>query len=160
MKNSFIKGISIVEIIVAAGIIAVSVTGIVAAIQIYLKVVYQNSREAQAVLVLDETAEALQYLRDVGFSSNIANLDLNQQYTVYWNGAGYSLSTSTIVLPYDMTSKVSFEEIQRNSSDEIVSTGGGLDSNTRKALITIEWPYQGQVKSLNSEVLIHNIYEN
>ena len=77
-KNSFSKGITIVEIVVAAGIIAVSVVGIIGAIQVYLKVVYQNTREAQAVLLLDETAEAVQYLRDRGFDEYIGmHQDMN-----------------------------------------------------------------------------------
>ena len=46
------RGISIVEIIVASAIIAISVVGIVGAIQIYLKIVHQNTRETQAVFRL------------------------------------------------------------------------------------------------------------
>ncbi|MEY4440793.1 MAG: hypothetical protein RLY49_419 [Candidatus Parcubacteria bacterium] len=160
MKNSFIKGISIVEIVIAAGIIAVSVTGIVGAIQIYLKIVHQNAREAQAVLVLDETAEALQYLRDEGYSTNIESNPLNTEFSIFWNGSGYELGTSTITLSYEMTRTIQFEEVRRDGNDEIVSSGGVVDPDTRKAVITIEWPYQGQTKTISSEMLIHNTYEN
>jgi Tfp pilus assembly protein PilV len=160
MKNSFSKGISIVEIVIAAGIISVSIVGIVGAIQIYLKVVHQNTREAQAVLLLDETAEAIQYLRDISFEDTIGATDLDTQYTVYWNGTGYELATSTIMLPYDMTRTVSFEEVRRDSSDQIVSSGGSIDSETKKAQITITWPYKDENKTLVAEMLIHNTYDN
>jgi Tfp pilus assembly protein PilV len=159
-KNSFSKGITIVEIVVAAGIIAVSVIGIIGAIQVYLKIVFQNTREAQAVLLLDETAEAIQYLRDEGFDEHIANKDLNTEYSIYWNGSGYEFGTGTIALPYEMTRTVSFDEVRRDSSDQIVTSGGTVDDDTRKAIITITWPYKDEVKTLSSEVLIHNIYEN
>lgn len=160
MKNSFIKGISIVEIVVASGIIAVSVVGIVGAIQIYLKIVYQNTRETQAVLLLDETSDAIQSLRDESFSENFADTSSDEDYTIFWNGTGYEIGTSTISLPYDMNRTINFENINRDSSDQIVSSGGTNDSNTKKAIINISWPYKGETKSIISEMLIHNIYAN
>jgi Tfp pilus assembly protein PilV len=160
MKYSFIKGISVVEIIIAAGIIAVSVTGIAGAIQIYSKIVYQNTRQAQAVLALDEGAEAIQYLRDTSFQTHIELATINQEYSIYWNGTGYELGTTTILLPYDMTRTVSFDEIERDTQDQIVLSGGTVDSNTKKAIITITWPYKDETKTLVSEMLVHNTYEN
>lgn len=160
MKNSFIKGISIVEIVIAAGIIAISVTGIVGAIQIYLKIVYQNTRETQAVLLLDETAEALQYLRDVSYQTNISDIPTDTPYTVFWNATGYELATSTIILNYDMTRTVTFEDVYRDGSDQITVSGGTEDENSKKAVITISWPYKDETKTLSSELLLHNIYEN
>ena len=159
-KNSFSKGITIVEIVVAAGIIAVSVVGIIGAIQVYLKVVHQNTREAQAVLLLDETAEVVQYMRDKGFDEYIGNKDLNTEYSIYWNGLGYEFGTGTIALPYEMTRTVSFDEVRRDSLDQIVSSGGTVDDGTRKATISITWPYKDEIKTLSSEMLIHNTYEN
>jgi len=159
MKNP-LKGISIVEVVIAAGIIAVSVTGIVGAIQIYLKIVHQNARETQAVLYLDETAEALQYLRDTSYDLYFNQTNINTSYTVFWNGSGYDLATSTIILPYDMTRTIVFENVSRDSSDQIVLSGGSVDPNTKKATITVSWPYQGETKTVSSEMLIHNIYEN
>jgi hypothetical protein len=160
MKYSFIKGISIVEIIIAAGIIAVSVTGIAGAIQIYSKIVYQNTRQSQAVLMLDEGAEAIQYMRDMGFQTYIEPLNIGEDYSIYWNGTGYELATTTILLPYDMTRTVAFAEVRRDGSDQIVTSGGSIDLNTKKAIITITWPYKNETKTLVSEMLIHNTYEN
>jgi Tfp pilus assembly protein PilV len=160
MKISSHKGVSIVEIVVAAGIIATSVIGIVGAIQVYLKIVYANTRETQAVLLLDETAEALQYLRDTSYGSTIASTTANTTYTLYWNGTGYQLATSTISLPYDMNRTILFNSVYRDGSDQIVSSGGTIDSNTKKATINIAWPYKGATTTLSSEVLIHNIYAN
>jgi type II secretory pathway pseudopilin PulG len=159
MTPSFKKGMSIVEIIVAAAIIAVSVIGIVAAIQVYLKVVYQNTRETQAVLLLDETAEALQYMRDDGFGAHIESKTLGDTYTIYWDGSGYELSASTITLPYGMTRSVVFSSIKRDGNDQI-SSSGSTDENTLKAVITISWPYKEEMKILSSEMLIHDMYEN
>lgn len=159
MTPSFKRGMSIVEIIVAAAIIAVSVIGIVGAIQVYLKVVYQNTRETQAVLLLDETAEALQYMRDDGFGTHIESKTLGNTYTIYWDGSGYELSTSTITLPYGMTRSVVFSSIKRDGNDQIDTTGS-VDENTLKATITIAWPYKEEIKTLSSEMLIHDMYEN
>jgi Tfp pilus assembly protein PilV len=160
MKISSHKGVSIVEIVIAAGIIATSVIGIVGAIQVYLKIVYSNTRETQAILLLDETAEALQYLRDTSYSSNIASTTASTTYTLYWNGTGYQLATSTIGLPYGMSRTLLFSSVRRDGSDQIVSSGGTIDANTKKATINIAWPYKNATTTLTSEVLIHNIYAN
>lgn len=150
---------SIVEIVVAAGIIAVSVVGIVGAIQIYLKVVYQNTRETQAVLLLDETAEALQYMRDDSFSTHIKSRVLDNTYTVFWNGSGYELSTTSLALPYGMVRSVIFSSVKRDTNDQLASSGL-IDEDTIKATITITWPYKTETKTISSEMLIHNMYDN
>jgi Tfp pilus assembly protein PilV len=159
MRASSSKGISIVEIIVAAAIIGTTVIGIVGAIQVYLKIVHQNARETQAVLLLDETAEALQYLRDDSFSGHIATAIAGDEYTLFWNGTGYELGTSTITLPYDMTRTVVFSEVERDASDQIV-TSGTEDDSTRLATITVEWPYKEEIKSISAQMLIHDMYAN
>lgn len=158
MKFSSRRGISIVEIVVAAAIISISVVGIVGAIQVYLKIVYQNTRQTQAVLLLDETAEAIQSIRDQDYSS-IADLNTNTTYTVFWNGSAYQIGTSPITLQYNMTRTFTLEDIKRNSQDVIVQSGT-IDPNTKKAVITIKWPYKDSQQTLTSEVLIHNLYDN
>ena len=157
--SSFKKGFSIVEIIIAAAIIGVSVVGIVAAIQVYLKIVYQNTRETQAVLLLDETAEALQYMRDDSFANNYGSINYIDTYTIFWNGSGYQLSTSTIELPYQMTRTVVFAEVKRNGDDQI-SPIGTTDDRTLNATVKIMWPYKGENKDITAQTLIHDLYEN
>ncbi len=159
MRNSFKKGMSIIEIVIAAGIIAVSVTGIIGAIQIYLKIVHQNARSTQAVMFLDEATDALQSIRDQDYNT-FKTLILDQEYSLFWNGVRYELATSTILLPYDMKRTIVFTEVQRDGSDSIVSSGGSIDENTRKANIKVEWYYQEKIKTISSEMLIHNLYEN
>jgi Tfp pilus assembly protein PilV len=153
------QGISVVEIVIAAGIIGVTVTAITGVIQFYLKIVYQNTRETQAVMLLDETSEALQYLRDASYATNFKNVTENKTYTVFWNGTGYELGTSAITLPYGMTRTITFDSVQRDSSDQITQNGT-IDPDTKKARILIEWPHMGEPKNISAEVLIHNTYEN
>ena len=159
-KCSYIKGVSVVEIIIAAAIIGISVVGIAVAIQIYLKIVHQNSREVQAVLLMDETAEALQYIRDVDFEE-IQESDPNIKYSIFWNGFGYELTEDTISLPYNMVRTIKFSDVYRDTLDQIdMNNIEILDLETKKAEITIEWEYSNTQKSLTSEMLIHNIYAN
>lgn len=153
------KGISVVEIIVASAIIGISVTALTGAIQLYLKIVYQNTRETQAVMLLDETAEALQYLRDDSFVTHFENIQESTEYTIFWNGIAYEFTTSTISLPYEMSRTITFENVERDASDQL-SDSGTIDPNTKKANISITWPYANEQKTIEAELLIHNIYEN
>lgn len=160
MKKNSITGISIVEIIVASAIIGISVVGITSAIQIYLKIVYQNTRETQAVLLLEEAAEALQYIRDLDYEIEIKTRDPNIDYSLFWNGTGYELTDSSISLPYAMSRTIRFSDVFRDSADQITDVGGTLDPDTKKAEITVEWSYSDIQKVISSEILIHNTYAN
>lgn len=160
MKIHSHKGISIVEIVIASAIIGISIVGITTAIQIYLKIVHQNTRETQAVLLLEEAAEALQYIRDVDFENEIKTRDPDIDYSLFWNGSGYELTDSSISLPYNMSRTVRFFDVFRDSADQITDAGGTIDPDTKKAQITVEWSYSDIQKSISSEVLIHNMYEN
>jgi hypothetical protein len=59
-----------------------------------------------------------------------------------------------------MNRSIWFTHVERDSSDQLVTSGGTVDVDTKKALITVSWPYNNSIKSLSSEVLIHNIYDN
>ncbi len=153
------KGISMIEIVISAGIVTITVAAIVTVIQTYLSLVKQNSIETQAVLLLDETAEALQYLRDVSFEDNFGDVNTQTAYTIFWNGSSYEMTNETIILPHEMTRKIYFTEVKRNSND-VISQNGTTDERTIKATIVINWPSKEEQKEISSEMLIHDLYEN
>jgi Tfp pilus assembly protein PilV len=129
--NSKDRGISIIEIVIAAAIIGISVIGIINSLKVFLSLSMKNTNEAQAGLLLEETLEVLQYSRDKGWTSNIKNLNKNVGYYILWNGIDYSATTTPQV-----------------------------DDGTRKVSVEIAWKDGVEDKKVNSEFLIHNVYQN
>ena len=153
------KGISIIEVIVASAIIAISVVGIVTALQAFLLISLDNTEKTQAALMLEETSEVVQYIRDKGWSANIEVLDSQVEYYIVWNGLDYSLTNTPQIEKQKFTRKLIFEEVERDSNDDITSSGT-LDTGTRKVVVTIEWSNSRGDQSVSSEFLIHDVYQS
>lgn len=153
------RGFSVVEIIVGAAIVAVVVTGIASAWSFYEKLAGQSVRQAQADLLIEEGAEALQYLRDKGWSSNIAPLSTNTTYYIVWNGTDYvATTTQTASNGYARTLKLA--AIYRDASDNIAASGT-VDPDTLLATLSA---YPTAIATgtpvMQAQTLIHNVFNN
>ena len=157
--NTKNKGISIVEVVVSSAIIAVSVVGIVTALQAFLLMSLGNSEKTQAVLMLEETSEVVQYIRDKEWTANINYLDDETDYYIVWNGLDYSLTDTPQVEKGKFTRKLVFEEVYRDGNDDIAESGT-LDEGTRKVIVNIGWTNSDGNQTVSSEFLIHNVYQS
>lgn len=153
------RGISIIEILVASAIITISVIGIVTTLQSFLIVSLGNSDKAQAVLMLEESLEVVQYIRDKGWETNIEILDDETDYYINWNGSDYLITSTPQIEKNKFSRKLVFEEVYRDVDDDIAESGT-LDAGTRKVLVTIDWTNAEGNQSVSSEFLIHDVYQN
>lgn len=154
------KGFSVVEIIVASAIIVTLVSAIGGGWQLYLKVTRDGTHFTMASNLSEEGAEAIQLLRDLSWDSHIASLSLNTPYDLYWTGATYAATTTPQLIQSIYRRTVNFSAVQRDAWDNIVSSGGTTDSNTRKATISIYLGSTSTAPISQSEMLIHNTYAN
>lgn len=154
------KGISIIEIIISAAIIGVSVVGIIAAVNVFLILSFKNTDEAQGALLIEETLEVMQYLRDDSWSSNVDPLLPDVIYYILWNGLDYSITTIPQITNGKFIRKIYVYDVYRDSEDDIVSSGGDLDSGTKKIYVDVSWDDKGTLRNVNSEFLIHDVYNN
>lgn len=150
------KGFSIIEVLLASAIlisVSVAVTG-----AMKLFVVFSNQAEGktQAVLLIEEGAEALQSLRDEGWDTNIAPLSLGESYFLYWDGEGYVLSNEEVLIDETYRREVVVEEVRRNGSD-VISDSGTVDPDTKEATISIYRDSDDQLLG-SASLLIHHAY--
>ncbi len=150
---------SLIEIVIASAIIATSVLSIVVAINFFLKLSFSNSKEVGAVLLLEETSEAVQLIRDKGWS-NISGTNPSIKYHIYWSTSDYFTTTTPQLINEIYTRTVQFQNVGRDANDDIVSSGGTNDPNTKKVLIEISWNTFGTTTIKKSQMLIHNVYAN
>lgn len=160
MKMSFNKkGFSIIEIVIASAIITTAGMFIIISIQAYINVSSKNSKLIQTALLFEETAEVLQYMRDTSWSSNIENLNLNTDYYLHWNGSSYSVTSTPNLYQNLYTRKFELNSIERDAGDNI-TTSGTNDPDTLKAIIKVSWPDKSTTTEKQTEILIHNVYDN
>lgn len=154
------KGISIVEIIISAALIAIAISGIIAAVNVFLAISVKNTNQAQAALLLEETMEVLQYLRDDTWAGNFSNINTNSDYHLDWDGVNYSTTTVAVLVNGKFTRTFNFDPVNRDSNDDIVSVGGSSDPDTYLVNVLVSWQESDGPKSVSSEFLIHNVYQN
>lgn len=157
------KGFSVIEVIVGAAIVAIVVTAIASAWQFYGRVAGQSVRGSQADLLLEEGAEALQYMRDKGWTANIASLALNTAYYMTWNGSTYTFSVTPTATNGGYARTVKLTAVYRDASDNIAASGT-LDPNTLLATITVYPSLNSSTNAsttiLQAQTLIHNVFNN
>ena len=133
------RGFSLVEIMVAVGIIVSVVTAAAGAWQLYFKVLHASADQTQAAMITEEAAEALNFLRDSGWSAYITPHALDTAYYLQWDGDNYSLSSLRVEMTGGYATEIAFKEVLRDASSNII-TGGGVgvpDPRSRRAFITV-----------------------
>lgn len=151
------KGISIVEIVISSAIITATVALLIGSIQVYSKMSAKTSKEVQAVLLIEETAEAIQIIRDSDWD-NISNTINGEDYYLNFSGSSYSLNTTPSLINDTYTRIITFSEIERDGSDNI-AVSGTTDVNSKLVNVNVSWEYKGEITSKSADFLIHNIYE-
>ncbi len=153
------KGFSIIEIVIGSAIITLAGLTIILSTISYVEISSKNSKNVQAALLFEETGEAIQFMRDKSWASNIGNKTTNTNYYLNWSSGTYSLSTTPNIYQDIFTRKIVFQNVERDGNDSITASGNN-DSDTRLVEITVEWPYKNATSSVSTEMLIHNVYDN
>lgn len=151
------QGFSMVEIIVSASIFLTVVVGFVAAFDAFTKLTQHTAEQTAASLLLEEGAEAVLLLRDLGWAENIGSLALEQPYSLHWTGATYVATSTDAVIEGAYVRHLTLASVERNGSDVIVESGT-IDPDTLYATLSVSRASDGTVLG-TADMLIHNIYE-
>jgi prepilin-type N-terminal cleavage/methylation domain-containing protein len=135
------RGFTLIEVLVACTIISISTFAIMSAAQKGIATSNNSLKSMQASLLLEEGAEAVKSLRDSSWS-NMSSLTNGSVYYLSYNNTTNVWSLSTTVAPdidSTFTRTVVVSSVSRDSSDDIVSSGGTVDTHARKVLVTVSW---------------------
>lgn len=171
MKNIIFKnkkGFSLIEVIIACTIITVSVLAVMSVASKGIELSNRSLSQAQANTLLEEGAEAVKSIRDVGWV-NISNLSLDTEYYLFFDTTAntWSLnlqaetpSGSIPNYPIDSTFNrtVVFSSVLRDSDDNIVSSTGDLDEGTKKVTINVSWVFGGETISRELDFYLMDIF--
>lgn len=135
------RGMTLVEVVIAAAIISASVLALLLVHSLYIKTALANTSQVKAIFLAEEGVEDIRFLRDSSWSANIANL---------------SATTTTID---SFTRTVTLSDAYRDSNSDIVASGTP-DSNTKLITSSVSW-WNGTATSTKSiSAYITNLYAN
>ncbi len=164
LKTNNKKGVSLVEIIIASSIISLTLLVLVSVYSSVARYSLANVKALKATQLVEEAVEVLKYLSNSGYSSNISTLSDNTEYYLFWdpsvNSGSWTATTSNILLEDKYEVNFTLSPVYRDGSFNVVSSGGSLDTDSKKATITISWDDGSVTNTKSTESYIFNIFDN
>jgi len=153
-----VSGFMMVEVLVAVSIMTVSILVAMMVAQKSIYVSRQAFHTTQAGFLLEEGAEAVRILRDNAWS-NISSLTLNTNYYFNFASNTWNLSSTANTVDTIFTRTVTFASVNRdNTTKDIVSSGGTLDSGTKLITVSVSWVEGGVTVTKTLQFYIMNIF--
>ncbi len=155
MKHHISRGFFLIEVVVASAVIAVVLMLLLGSIQNSVEASRRSLERTQVSYILEEGAEAVKSIRDTDWAT-ITALSNDTTYYLVWSGNSWTLSTTPQSIEV-FTRSVSLDPVYRSGTDDIVASGGTLDTGTRKVTITTTWSSSSGDKSEDLSFYITDI---
>jgi len=157
MRKSF--GFSLVEVVVAVSIAAISILSVWKVYNLFIKISISNPSLFQASFLAEEGVEALKFMRDSGWSSNITPLSSSVPYTLVFNGSKWTTTTSVVYIDNKFDRRLIVSDVYRDVFGNIGETGS-LDPDRKKVLVTVSWKKDTSTTTKEITTYVSNIFKN
>ena len=158
MKNT--KGFGLIEILIVVGIMGIAFVGLVAFLINSSGIIFQVTRNTEAVALAEEGVEGVRSLRDEGWTTNIATLTESATYYPVISANKWTLTTTdpgTVNNLYTRT--VVIEGVNRDVNDDI-AVAGTDDPNTKEVTVKVIWKVGQDVQDVTIVTYITNFLAN
>jgi type II secretory pathway pseudopilin PulG len=158
--SNSMKGFSIVEIVIVAGLSSIVLLGLIQLIVFSTRPIKENVRETEATFLAEEAIEVARVLRNESWTTNIATLSAATNYYPVISSGSWTLSTTDPgAINGIYTRIVTLAAVNRDGNDDIAATGTD-DPNTKKITATVSWTERGAAQSVTIETYITNFLVN
>ena len=150
-------GASLVEILMAIGLITTTLVALLAIVNFSIKVAGQSQVEYKALSLAKEMMEAVRSFRDnsdwLTNGLNVLNLDVNYHLEQNGNPIKWAL-VAGLQTKDGFTQSIVFSAVRRDVNGNIVASGGNLDNYSKMARVKITWQDQGKTKQIQLDNLL------
>ena len=138
-------GFTIIEIVLGIAMITIFLVSNSYYYKKLLDTSQETTRNIQSGFLLEEGVEAVKLMRDGGWSANIAPLNLGTQYYLQWTGTAWEATTTPQIVESVFTRTFTASAVNRaiDGTDNIVTSGGAVDSGTMKIRVDVSWISKG-----------------
>lgn len=152
------KGFTLVEVLISASVILVSVLAVMGVHSLYLRTALNNNELIKATYLAEEGVEVVRFWRNASWNNKIEPIPLNTPYGLSLSGSGWATSTNQYVGNYER--RISLSAVNRDASGDIVSSGGVLDPNIVMVTSQVSWMKGGATTTKSIVTYITNLYDN
>src|SRR3989338_9838373 len=132
------NGFGLIEIIIGSAILTVSLIAISTYFQKSLQLSQDSGKTVQASFLLEEGIEVVKFFRDTSWQ-NISGLTAGTFYYLQFDGTKWATTSSNVFIGEVFERKLVINNVSRDGNDDIVSSGGTNDADTKKAAISVSW---------------------
>ncbi|MBU6370674.1 MAG: type II secretion system protein [Patescibacteria group bacterium] len=163
MKTQRNKGMTLVEMLVGMAIFSVTLSALVIAANLYISNAGESLKSAKAAYLAEEGIEAVETIRDNGWSE-ISALSTSTSYYLSWSIASSTSGvwgTTTAATSTDGFARTfRLGAVNRDSTGHIVTIGGTADANTRLVTVSVAWLAKTGTTTKSLSAYITNVFGN
>lgn len=134
IKHTTQRGATLVEVLVAIGLTGIMLPALATAVISSSYARPTATQQLNATAFLQEIVAATRSVQEGGW----ANVAVDGTYHTVVSGSGWSLVSGSGTSG-SFTDQVVISDVQRNSTGDIVSSGGTVDPSTKLATISVAW---------------------
>ena len=150
---------TLVELLVAMTIVLAVIVVLVAINTFYVRTARNNIKQIKAFYLAEEGIEALRYLRDLGWSENVATLTLGTPYYLEFDGAMWLPTTTAIYVDGEYERTFTLTAVNRDANDQIAVSGTN-DPETFKTTINVSWSSGTSTTTKTLSSYVNNLFQN
>lgn len=148
-------GFSLLEVVVAAAIITVSLGAIIVAFSNSLSLEQRNLRQTQAVFLAEEAIEVLRHLRD----DDWGNISSPGEYSIVCDADCVLASPNDELIGGIFLQQVEIGPAYRDGNYRLADAGS-IDSDTVKVTISVSWADRGATSTRMLQTYLTNIFSD
>lgn len=157
LNGGLSRGFGLIEIIIGSTILTVSLIAISTYFQKSLQLSQDSGKTVQASFLLEEGIEVIKFFRDTSWT-NISGLTVGTSYYFQFDGTKWATTTSNVFVDGIFERKLVIDNVSRDVSDDIVSSGGTNDADTKKATVSVSWLGRNGTTTKSISTYIANIF--
>lgn len=151
-------GLALVEVVIGTAIISAAILAASTAYSTYVSYALRHQRSVQAIYLIGEEIEAVTFLRDKGWTENIATLSNDVTYYIIWDSY-WKATTTPQYVDGQFLRMFSLSAVYRDGQDRIASSGT-LDPDTRLVTASISYVDGKATTTDTMSTYITNLYGN
>lgn len=158
-RNCSLKGFGLLEILIASAIVSMAMVSLSFVFVLSQRMTARSGELMRANFIAEEGIEAMRFLRDKSWSANMATLAEGTTYYISLSTttSSWSMGTSNLGnIDGVFNRTIQVQSVMRNGSDDIVLSGGTIDTNTLKIISNVSW----SSGSASAETYLSNIFNN
>lgn len=150
------RGNSIVEVVVGAAILSMVALAFLGTLSTLARFHQKDMLSIKGALLAEEGVEALRYIKGLGWS-NLASLPADQTRYLSVSPTTWTITTSPEVVDGVFYRSFRVSQVRRDSTDDIVSSGGTVDPGTLLVDVSVSWRWRSATSTTTYKAYMTNI---